>query len=469
VRGAGRHLAGIHIHASEFRRIAVISNAMFVVGLAIIAVRMPLGRLPNPPDRPPYVSMVLLPLLLQRMALMAWDSHHKRRGGWPSARMAAAFALPVVAAIAATVTAFNVNIAWAAAILLGLVILRGWLLAQYVREREVKLFEDFVLWMTVVVTTFGLFQFFGDTFGVSRAWTFLEARYTSAGAFPFPRVQAFALEPLYLAHYLFLPIGILLVRRWRTRTASILEQILLIVTLAVLLLTLSRGGILGLLLCVLVMTAVTRSWRQLLYFARSVAVAFVIVVGMLSLAGTVPNAYTTADDKGGALDAYTSHAANLNEDSARMRYELWPGTVQIFFDHPLLGVGPNNSRLLLQNGTPTSTPDEAAAMQPVNNDYLAYLSEMGLVGIVLTMPLIWLVLRSLWGVARARFDHPSAPYAFALVGMAFQADSFHSLLLLETWVVIGLLIAGARLVGERRAWASDALEPPRSLMGSAVV
>src|SRR5258705_4018205 len=251
---------------------------MFVAGLAIIAVLMPLGRLPNPPDSPPYVSMVLLPLLLQRMVVMAWDSYHKRDGGWPSARVAVAFALPVVAAIAATVTAFNVNIAWAATILLCSGLLRGWVLAQYIRERELKLFDDSVLWMTVVVTAFGLFQFFGDTCGLPTTWTFLEARYTSAAAFPFPRVQSFALEPLYLAHFLFLPIGILLVRRWRTRKASIFEQILLIATLAVLLLTLSRGGILGLLLSVLAMTAATRSWRELLYFPRSLAVAFVIVV-----------------------------------------------------------------------------------------------------------------------------------------------------------------------------------------------
>ncbi|WP_155390861.1 O-antigen ligase family protein [Catellatospora paridis] len=456
------------VRPSEHRRATVISNGMFVTGLAIIAILMPLGHLPNPPESPPYVSMVLLPLLLQRMVIMAWDGYHQREGGWPSARVAVAFALPVVAAIAATVTAFNANIAWAAAILLFSGLLRGWVLAQYVREREVKLFEDFVLWMTVVVTGFGLFQFFGDTFGVPTIWTLLDARYTSAAAFPFPRVQSFALEPLYLAHYLFLPIGILLVRRWRTRRATTFEQVLLIATLTVLLLTLSRGGILGLLLCVLAMTAVTRSWRELLYFARSVVVAFVIVVGLLSLAGAMPNAYAPDNKKANAMEAFTSHAVDLSEDSARTRYDLWPGTVQIFLDQPLLGVGPNNSRLLLQDGTPTTTPDEAVVMQPVNNDYLAYLSEMGLVGIILTLPLIWLVLRSLWGVVRARFDHPSGPYAFALVGMAFQANSFHSLLMLGTWVVIGLLIAGARLVGEKQAEASDTLETTRSPLGAAV-
>src|SRR5690349_19030409 len=93
----------VKVAASRFRRITILSNAMFVTGLAIIALLMPLGRLPNPPDKPPYVSIVLLPLLLQRMVLMTWDSyHHRQGGGWPSARMAVAFALPVAAAAAAT-------------------------------------------------------------------------------------------------------------------------------------------------------------------------------------------------------------------------------------------------------------------------------------------------------------------------------------------------------------------------------
>src|SRR5262245_12756962 len=115
------------VQDSEPRRITVISNALFVAGLVMIAVLMPLGRLPNPPV--PYVSIVLLPLLFQRMALMIWDAYRKQGGGWPNLRTAGAFALPVVASIAATITAFNVSVALAAAILLFSVLLRGWVLS----------------------------------------------------------------------------------------------------------------------------------------------------------------------------------------------------------------------------------------------------------------------------------------------------------------------------------------------------
>ena len=131
------------------------------------------------------------------------------------------------------------------------------------------------------------------------------------------------------------------------------------------------------------------------------------------------------------MDVFTSHAVDLNDGSARNRYDLWPPTIDIFLDHPVTGVGPKPSRLLLQGGSNTASTAEANALQPVNSDYLAYLSEMGLVGLLLTLPLIWLVLRALWGAVRARLDHPLARDAFALVGMAFEANAFHSLLLLR--------------------------------------
>ncbi len=104
-----------------------------------------------------------------------------------------------------------------------------------------------------------------------------------------------------------------------------------------------------------------------------------------------------------------------------------------------------------------------AGCSAVNNDYLACLSEIGLVGVwPWPSPSSGWSCESLWaGVIRARLDHPSAPYALALAGMALQANSFHSLLLLGTWVVIGLLIAGMRLVGERPGEATESRGPAR--------
>ncbi len=41
------------VRTSGRTRTTVISNALFVAGLAAFAILMPLGRLPNPPESPP--------------------------------------------------------------------------------------------------------------------------------------------------------------------------------------------------------------------------------------------------------------------------------------------------------------------------------------------------------------------------------------------------------------------------------
>ncbi len=443
------------VRSSDHRRTTALSDALFAAGLVLTALIMPLDRVQNLATRPPYLSLIALLLLLQRGLVLAWDWFRNKNRFRPRADLAAAFFLPAIAAGVASVTAYDSNVAIAATILFCFVLLRGWALAQYVRQNDLELFEDILPWVAGVVVGFGYYQYIGDVLGLPQSWTLLRGSYSSIATYPFPRVQSFALEPLYLAHYLFLPIGVLLIRFLRRRRAPLVEQIVLIFTLALFMLSLSRGAILGLLLAVVLMLVVGRSWRLLGYFAKTTGLALVIVFAMLLLAGVAQNARTsvTPSTEGsagttGTVGAFTSHAVDLNDGSARTRFDLWPPTIKIFTEHPLTGVGPNNSRLLLHDGANSISTGEANKLQPVNNDYLAYLSEMGLVGLLLTLPLIWFVLRALWGVVRARLDHPSSPYAFALLGMAFEANAFHSLLLLRTWVVIALLVAGARLVSE---------------------
>ncbi|WP_433385299.1 O-antigen ligase family protein [Actinoplanes sp. CA-142083] len=477
---------------SGLRRSARISDALFVAGLVLTAVIMAWDRVPQFGGPAPHVSLVdargLAPqeliaflLLLQRGLVMAWDRFRKKGGAWPDTGLAVAFGLLAVAVGVAALTAFNFGVAVMASLIFCFALGRGWLLAQYIRDRELRLFENVVLWVAVAAVVLGYFQFVGDVFGLSQSWTQLLPGYNSTtGAYPFPRPQAFALEPLYLGHWLFLPLGILLTRYWRTRKASAFEQILLVLALGLFLLTLSRGAFLGLAPAVLALVIAGRAWRPVLYLVRNGVLALLVVGGMLLLAssahdtGTPETAGTTAapeasspeasspaataspesaPEKPGVVGSFTGHALDVNDDSAQTRYELWPKTVRIFLDHPLTGVGFNNARLLLHDGSASASPAEANALQPVNNDYLTFVSELGLVGVLLALPLLWLILRAMWGTWRARLDHPSSPYAFALVGMAFEANAFQSLSLLRTWVVIGLLIAGLRLMRERQTEA----------------
>lgn len=438
------HLLSL-VRSSDERRGTRVSNALFAAGLVLTVVIMPLDRVHDLATRPPYLSLIALLLLLQRGVVLAWDRFRDRTLR-PRADIAAAFFLPGVAAGVAAIAGYDKKVALAAAVLFCFVLVRGWALAQYLRRADLELFEYALLWMVALVVVFGYYQYLGDVFGLPARWTLLQGDYSSIATYPFPRDQSFALEPLYLAHYLFLPIGVMVIRFVRRKRISRPERLLLIFTLGLFLLTLSRGAILGFVLAVAFILIVARSWRLVGYLAKTTGFALVIVFGMLVLTGVV---HWVDNGRTGTISAFTSHAVDLNDASAQTRYDLWPPALRVFAHHPITGVGPNNSRLLVHDAPSTASTAEANKLQPVNNDYLEYLSEMGLVGVVLTVPLAWLILRALWSVVRARLDHPSSPYAFALIGMAFEANAFHSILLLRTWVVIALLIAGARLASEK--------------------
>jgi O-antigen ligase len=98
---------------------------------------------------------------------------------------------------------------------------------------------------------FGWFQYLGVTFGLSDNITLIREAYT-AELFGFPRIQAFALEPQFYANSLIAPIAYLswkfLFDRYKT-----IHMILLAILVATFLLTVSRGGTLGLAATILVL------------------------------------------------------------------------------------------------------------------------------------------------------------------------------------------------------------------------
>lgn len=422
----------------KLRALSDISPKLFTAGLVLTAALLPLDRLNNLATSFPYAATVALLLMIQYPLVVLVTRRQLRL----SPVIALAMGLPLVAAAVSSGTAYSPALAWSTTSLLVFVVLRGWLVAQFGSLKQLEVFEKAVLVVAGLVAVFGLYQFVGDLYGLSGAWTGLLARYSSTATYPFPRVQSVALEPLYLAHYLLLPVGIMLVRALRRGfQVHWAEKLNLVLMLAVFLLTLSRGAILGLVLSLVVLVVGARSWKLVGYLARYGLLAVLLTAAMVAWAGSV--------QKQSTVSIFAGHAVDLNDESARTRYDLWPQAIEIFREHPLDGVGPYNSRLLVHDTAPLSNENEVAKLQPLNNDYLALLAEEGVVGILLVLPLVGLVLVAMRAVWRRRFQHPAGAYAFALVGMAFEANAFHSILLLRTWIVVGLLMAGWRLARER--------------------
>ncbi len=420
------------------------SDWLFKTGVIVIACILPLDQSENLATAFPYLTLIGLLCLLQRGVIESLRRRPKRL----DYLLALAFALPVASAALSSATALNRNLALTTAAIFAFVAIRGWLLAGYARLADIKLFEDVTLLMTVLVIAFGYYQFFGDVAGLSTNALGLLDRYTLA-VNSFPRVQSTALEPLYLAHYLVLPIGILLHRLIkRPKGGPFWEKALLVATLALFITTNSRGAIAALLVSIVLLSVVTwRNKRFIFSEIKLIAMSIALVAAMLGIVSVVHNMKT--------LSTFGGHVVSVNDGSQQTRYEIWPEALPVFAKSPIDGVGPYNSRLALH-------PEEVSEgtlveqLQPFNNDYLAYLTEQGLVGLAAIIPLVWLLLTCIRRVIKSKYLHVGSPYAIALVAMAIQAGAFHSLYLMRTWAVVGLLVAAWRL--ERTGKRHEALQ-----------
>ena len=72
------------VPSSDETRTTAISNVLFVVGLALTAVIMPLDRVTNLATKPPYLSLIALLLLLQRGLVLVWDRDMAGKAFGPS-------------------------------------------------------------------------------------------------------------------------------------------------------------------------------------------------------------------------------------------------------------------------------------------------------------------------------------------------------------------------------------------------
>lgn len=305
------------------------------------------------------------------------------------------------------------------------------------------------LWYaTLAVTIFGLYQFLGDSLGLPQEWTGLRDIYTK-GVFGFPRVQSTALEPLYFANFLLLPLGVfgsLLVERWGHGTSEssispISKNKLALILFLIMtngILTLSRGGYLAILA-----TAAVLLWDGRKTIARAstmirlaalcggcLVLAFLFLAGGGTFSSSVERIRTFSEH---AVNARTGPAVTERMATMRSAWELAE-------QRPWLGIG---------LGT-FGTHIEVLSKKPeggwkiVNNEPLELLVEHGILGmltmgifVILVMWRALVAIRHKEGFARAL----NMGLFAACVGILVQYQTFSTLTILHVWVAVGLLMA----------------------------
>lgn len=306
------------------------------------------------------------------------------------------------------------------------------------RKKDLFIVRNILIVSAGAVSLFGLWQFAADMAGLPAALTGLRPQYTKA-ILGFTRVQSTALEPLYFANYLLLPVA--LAMTWLIEGAGrrrVALAGLLALMLTNIFLTSSRGGYGALLVTLGVILWSYRKRNEALrkLFALGVAslvIGFVLLRAIASFEVTTP---------GTLADTFIGHVTNLTSGAAvEERLETFERAIDAWRTHPWLGVG-------VGGYGPFSAvyPDTEPAVgwAIVNNEPLELLAETGILGLAAILGFLLYILRL--GL-RAR-DDELEPLRIAMlaavIGIIVQYQTFSTLYIMHIWFAIGLLLTLSR-------------------------
>ncbi|MCL5406897.1 MAG: O-antigen ligase family protein [Patescibacteria group bacterium] len=295
----------------------------------------------------------------------------------------------------------------------------------------------------LVVSLFGLFQFGGDVVGLPQSLTLLKEGYTSV-VFGFPRVQAFSMEPLYFANYLLIPISVGLalfinrvepIKRWWM--AGLIGLILLNFIL-----TVSRGGYLGLIGSFLVLGFLLFkklfNWKTILI---GLVTVIIVIYGV---------AFALSKGETRATIEFLGHIQLQdinNGESVAGRLITFKQGMQAFYTSPIFGIGPGN-----YGPWATFYPDARpiTGWPIVNNEFIEILAETGLVGMItFSLLILFLSVRTFMALKYAHdvFLRSVLIGLFAaFVGILIQYNFMSTLYIIHVWVLIGLLVAVQNII-----------------------
>jgi len=293
---------------------------------------------------------------------------------------------------------------------------------------------------------FGIFQFVGDYFGLASSVTGLRERYTKE-VLGFTRIQSVALEPLYFACYLLVPIFIAIkkyINKW-SEEGNFLNRIfnkyfwVLLLFLTTFILTSSRGAYIGLFVSSLILISYyffnvnKRNFKLTFYPVGSLLVIFLLSV----LCSFVFITSTTKSASNFAAHVIANDSSNTVSVNGRL--EGYKTAIEKFKSSPIIGVGVGTSGLL---NTPVIDHNEILTYGSLNNLYLEILAECGLLGFAAF--LIFLLFYFIEFLQRIRELETSRRFAVmalfcGLLAIFIQYNFFSTLYIIYIWAFLALL------------------------------
>lgn len=414
-------------------------------GIVLMAVALPFERIGA--FEAGGVMTIRISQVLGLMTLIAWVAQSLYRRRWEVKRNPIGWLMIffLLVNVFSLLNAENVDRGLMVFGFLVFTMAMGSLVHQLVlRPSDVHAVVKGILVGFVLVSVFGLFQFFGDLLGLDATITGLREHYTKA-VLGFPRIQSTALEPLYFANYLLLPLGILFSWFWSRHRGLPLWGVVGLLVLGGLnfVLTISRGGyIAGGVMAVVISLFYMRQWFDLRKMALGLGLILVLALGTFRLLGSSQQ-----------WETFVEHTQNIFFGASYSeRMENYEKAWIAFEEHPLLGIGVGGFGPSVATH-PYLEPE--GGWKIVNNEFLEVLAESGLFGFIFFFGiLVALALRSLRAIDSG--DDPAMKAILiglfgAFVGVVVQYQTFSVLFILHIWFLFGLMLAIQRLLLQPRS------------------
>jgi O-antigen ligase len=306
--------------------------------------------------------------------------------------------------------------------------------------------------VTLFVSAFAFYQFFGDIIGIPYEYTGLAERYTS-GLFGFPRVQGFSLEPLYFGSFMLIPTMLalaLIAAKDKTIATLKIQYFLLFVFSTVIFITVARGAIYGMAVGVIVLTIISlikniSNWKNLATGLVIMVLAFGASLLIINYGSRIPLDLSKTFGKRGAA-AFTQQLTRTTLNDTDERAIARTQAIDLLQNNKsawVFGLGPGQFGPYIQNNTKT-----ADGWAIVNNLTLELLVETGLVGFLLIVAyFLSLVVIGYKKVSANKKDLLSSAVTIGLIAylstQAIQYQGFSTLYVVHIWVVAGLLMGVA--------------------------
>jgi hypothetical protein len=314
------------------------------------------------------------------------------------------------------------------------------------KKEYIKPIVYVILVSACIASILGIAQYFGDYFGFSTRLTGLNDMYTKK-TLGFTRINSFLLEPLYLASYMALPF-LICVSMFFSKEKLINQKLLIFLILLfglTVLLTLSRGGIVGVGLATALVIFIglknkVYDRRKIVFFIALVFLGIILSQLIINNFSHKASDYTKGKQGSGAYIQQLTDLTLSNGDERKLSRD---NAFRIIGEDSriwIFGVGP------AQYG-PHATEGKLVNGRwlVINNLPIAVLVELGLFGLVLLVAFVMLIKYSIVSSIKHYDLQIEKVFIIALAGylvsQAISYQTYSTIYIMHVWACIGVMMA----------------------------